>query len=126
MYGLNPAEWTRIKSPVSGVQRIKPTDVVFQATSVLILAECAHGYKKRAVHTQKSIEDIIADAEWANTLQSAIAELSETQRRRFVLYYYSELAYKQIAEMEGCSHVAVMHSLEKAKTAIEKRIKSLK
>jgi len=81
---------------------------------------------KRAVHPQKSIEDIIADVEWANALQSAIAELSETQRRRFVLYYYSELTYEQIAEMEGCSHVAVMHSLEKAKAAIEKRIKNLK
>ncbi len=81
---------------------------------------------KRAVHPQKSIEDIIADAEWANALQSAIAELSETQRRRFVLYYYSELTYKQIAEMEGCSHVAVMRSIEKAKAAIEKRIRNLK
>ncbi|HMM06923.1 MAG TPA: sigma-70 family RNA polymerase sigma factor [Clostridiales bacterium] len=81
---------------------------------------------KRAVHPQKSIEDTIADTEWANALQSAIAELPETQRRRFVLYYYSELTYKQIAEMEGCSHVAVMHSLEKAKAAIEKRIKNLK
>lgn len=81
---------------------------------------------KRAVHPQKSIEDIIVDAEWATTLQSAIAGLPETQRRRFVLYYYSELTYKQIAEMEGCSHVAVMHSLEKAKAAIEKRIKNLK
>ena len=81
---------------------------------------------KRAVHPQKSIEDIIVDAEWATTLQSAIAGLPETQRRRFVLYYYSELTYKQIAEMEGCSHVAVMHSLEKAKAAIEKSIKNLK
>jgi len=70
---------------------------------------------KRAVHPQKNIEDIIA-----------VAELSETQRRRFILYYYSELTYKQIAEMEGCSHVAVMRSLEKAKAAIEKRIKNLK
>jgi len=80
---------------------------------------------KRAVSPQKSIEDIISDAERADALQAAIAELPETQRRRFVLYYYSELTYKQIAEMEGCSHVAVIHSLEKAKAAIEKRIKNL-
>ena len=81
---------------------------------------------KRAVHPQKNIEDIISDAEQADALQAAIAELPETQRRRFVLYYYSELTYKQIAEMEGCSHVAVTHSLEKAKAAIEKRIRNLK
>jgi len=81
---------------------------------------------KRAVHPQKSIEDIVSDAEQADALQAAIAELPETQRRRFVLYYYSELTYKQIAEMEGCSHVAVIHSLEKAKAAIEKRIRTLK
>jgi RNA polymerase sigma-70 factor (ECF subfamily) len=76
---------------------------------------------KRAVYPQKSIEDIVSDAEQADALQAAIAELPETQRRRFVLYYYSELTYKQIAEMEGCSHVAVMHSLEKAKAAIQKK-----
>jgi RNA polymerase sigma factor (sigma-70 family) len=81
---------------------------------------------KRAVHPQKSIEDIILDAEQADALQAAIAELPETQRRRFVLYYYSELTYNQIAEMEGCSHVAVIHSLEKAKAAIDKRIRNLK
>jgi RNA polymerase sigma factor (sigma-70 family) len=81
---------------------------------------------KRAIQPQKSIEDIIADAELAAALQAAIAQLPEIQHRRFILYYYSELTYKQIAEMEGCSHVAVIHSLEKAKAAIEKKIRNLK
>lgn len=81
---------------------------------------------KRVKHPQESIEDIAADAELADVLQAAIAQLPEVQHRRFILYYYSELTYKQIAEMEGCSHVAVIHSLEKAKAAIEKRIKNLK
>ena len=80
----------------------------------------------RAIYPQKNIEDIVSDAEQADALQSAIAQLPETQRRRFVLYYYFELTYRQIAEMEGCSHVAVIHSLEKAKAAIEKKIRNLK
>ena len=81
---------------------------------------------KRAVQPQKSTEDIVSDAERFDTLLAAIAELPETQRRRFVLYYYSELTYKQNSEMEGCSHVAIMHSLEKAKAAIEKKIRNFK
>ena len=75
---------------------------------------------KRTAHHPKTIEEIITDAERKNALQKAIADLSEVQRRRFILYYEKEFTYEQIAEMEGCSHPAVIKSVKAAKEKIIK------
>ena len=73
---------------------------------------------KRTAHHPKTIEEIITDTERKNALQKAIAELSEVQRRRFILYYEKEFTYEQIAEMEGCSHPAVIKSVKAAREKV--------
>ena len=53
-------------------------------------------------------------------LHKAIAALPEIQRRRLVLYYFGDYTCEQIGEMEGCSKVAVKHSVDKAILALRK------
>ena len=54
-------------------------------------------------------------------LNKAIAQLPKIQRRRVLLYYFGGYTYEEIAEMEGCTHPAIMKSV----IAAEKNIKKL-
>ena len=47
-------------------------------------------------------------------LHAALQILTETQRRRVVLYYYCGYTYKQIAELEGCTKMPIKRSIEDA------------
>lgn len=58
------------------------------------------------------VEEIVAQQAEADELYKAIAQLPEKQRRRLVLYYFGELTYEQIAEMEGCTKRAVKFSVD--------------
>ena len=80
---------------------------------------------KRAFHKPESVEEIVCERLRNEQLHNAISELPDIQRRRLTLYCFGGLTYEQIAEIEGCSHVAVIHSLEKAKTAIKVKLKSI-
>lgn len=68
----------------------------------------------------KSIEDIITENERAENLYKAIEKLPEKQRRRSILYFLHGLTYKQIAEIEKCSKVAVKIAIDRAKENILK------
>ena len=74
----------------------------------------------RAINVPKSVEDTAFNSLQNKQLRLAIQSLPEIQRRRFILYHEFGLTYEQIAEMEGCSHVAVIHSLSKAEKKIKK------
>ena len=63
---------------------------------------------RRAAKPQESVEETISQRIEVDKLHQAIAQLPEKQRRRLVLYYFGELTYEQIADMEGCSHPAVI------------------
>lgn len=76
---------------------------------------------RRATNPPKGVEETVFDIQQNDRLRKAIAELTEVQRKRPILYYEFGLTYKEIAKIEGCSHVAVMHSLERAKATIEKK-----
>lgn len=76
---------------------------------------------KRAMQKAETVEDIAICNITNERLHEAISKLSEIQRKRLLLYYFLELTYEQIAEMEGCSFQAVAKSI----TAAEKRIKNL-
>lgn len=49
----------------------------------------------------------------------AIAALPETQRRRLVMYYFYDLTYKQIAELERCSVHSVFVAIKRAEDKIK-------
>lgn len=72
---------------------------------------------KRALKKQDSVEEEVQQRMEIQALHDAISDLPEIQRRRLVLYYFGELTYEQIAEMDGCTKRAVKFSVD---LAIEK------
>ncbi|MCL1976310.1 MAG: sigma-70 region 4 domain-containing protein [Firmicutes bacterium] len=79
----------------------------------------------KAIDHPKSIEDTVFDDMRDEQLRLAIQCLPEIQRRRFILYHEFDLTYEQISEMEGCTKVAVKYAIDKAKTAITKKLEKL-
>lgn len=69
---------------------------------------------ERAVARPLSVEEIVMQHLRDEMLHNAIKKLPEVQRRRLVLYYFGNMTYEQIAGMEGCSKVAVKHTIDKA------------
>ena len=59
-------------------------------------------------------EELVTRQIEVDDLHRAITQLPEKQRRRLVLYYFGGCTYEQIAEMEGCTHPAVMKSISAA------------
>lgn len=72
---------------------------------------------ERATNVPKSVEEIVCERMRDEQLHNAISKLPEVQRRRLMLYYFAELTYEQIAEMEGCTIMPVKRSVD---AAIEK------
>ena len=79
--------------------------------------------ERRSSHPAESLEDTVVRQILNEELHKAIAQLPDTQRRRLVLYYFQQLTYEQIAEMEGCRYQSVQESIL---SAIEKRRKYFK
>lgn len=77
---------------------------------------------RRAYYKAESVEDAVLRSIEYERLHKAISELPETQRRRLIFYYFQELTYEQIAEIEGCSHPAVIKSVHAAIEKIKKII----
>ena len=69
---------------------------------------------RRAIQPQESVEETVFQRVEKEKLYRAIAQLPEKQRRRLILYYFGDFTYEQIAEMEGCTHPAVMKSISSA------------
>ncbi|MFR2880602.1 MAG: RNA polymerase sigma factor [Lachnospiraceae bacterium] len=71
----------------------------------------------RAFYKAESLEETVSRSIEYELLHKAISKLPETQRRRLLLYFFGELTYEQIAELEGCTKRAVKFSID---LAIEK------
>ena len=78
------------------------------------LEQTEESLHKRAFHPPMSVEELVTRQIEVDDLHRAIAQLPEKQRRRLVLYYFGGCTYEQIAEMEGCTHPAVMKSISAA------------
>jgi RNA polymerase sigma-70 factor (ECF subfamily) len=79
----------------------------------------------RALLPQKSVEETVFDSERNERLRQAIAELPDTQRRRFVLHHEFGLTYEQIAQMEGRNISSIYESVLAAETKIKEKLKIL-
>ena len=77
----------------------------------------------RAVHRRETVEEAVFKQIENEMLHRAIATLPEVQRRRLLLYYFGNLTYQDIADLEGCSKVAVKYTIDKAIAALQKIIK---
>ncbi len=80
--------------------------------------------QERMIHLSPALELLVENQEQAEQLQSAISALPEIQRRRFLLYHEDELTYRQIAALEFCSKVAVIHSIQRAEEKIKSFLKN--
>ena len=63
---------------------------------------------------QESIVDLVIRMDNYQQLYSAIDKLSKVQQRRLMLYYYYDLTYRQIAEIECVTHIAILKSVSQA------------
>ena len=65
----------------------------------------------RAIDKSESFEDAVIRKLEYGRLHHAISQLSDTQRRRLILYYFKGVTYKQIAKRERCPFQAVAKSV---------------
>ena len=77
----------------------------------------------RALHKPKALEEVVLDNLCNERLAQTVAMLSETMRRRFVLYHDFGLTYQQIAEMEGCTKMPVKRSIDRAEEKIRENFR---
>ena len=76
----------------------------------------------RATHYMETVEEEVFRHIENEMLHSSIAMLPEVQRRRLILYYFGNLTYQEIADLDGCSKVAVKYTIDKAVAALKKII----
>lgn len=74
----------------------------------------------RAFEPRRTVEETITLHDEHERLHKAIAMLSEKQRNRLMLYYFGDMTYEQIADMEGCKHPAIMKSVSAAINKLKK------
>ncbi|MDR0295622.1 MAG: hypothetical protein LBH91_05465 [Prevotellaceae bacterium] len=79
----------------------------------------------RSLCQPRSVEETALGNLHNEQLQQTIQSLPEIQRRRFVLCHEFGLTYVQIAEMEGCTKMAVKYTIDKAKAAIAKKLENI-
>ena len=66
--------------------------------------------------------DLVSKKDNCKRLQTAMGNLSETQRRRLYLHYSKNLTLRQIAEMEGVHLSAVGQSVRSAIKKLRKHL----
>ena len=76
----------------------------------------------RAIHRRETVEEEVFRHIENEMLHRAIVTLPEVQRRRLTLYYFGNLTYQEIADLDGCSKVAVKYTIDKALAALKKII----
>lgn len=67
---------------------------------------------QRAFNPPEPLEDHVFRKMMYGELHKAIDMLPEVQRRRLLLYYFGGYTYDQIAQMEGCTKMAVKFSID--------------
>lgn len=77
-------------------------------------------FYKRAKDKPKSLEDKVIEKIENEKLYKALNLLSDMHRRRILLYFKHNLSFSQIAEIEGCSKMAVKYSIDNALKELQK------
>lgn len=67
---------------------------------------------QRALIHPEAMEDGVYRKIMYDQLHTAIGKLPDIQRRRVLLYYFGGYTYERIAEMEGCTKMAVKFSID--------------
>lgn len=77
----------------------------------------------RQVDKPLSLEEEVEQKLLLEDIKKAFNVLTETQKRRFKMYYYDDLNFKQIAEKECCDESSVRESIYKGIEKIQKNLK---
>lgn len=76
--------------------------------------DCNDGVENDVLHHVPSPEEIYISEETTHELFTAIGQLTAIQQRRLIAYYFENLNFRQIAEMEGVNHGSVTQSVKAA------------
>ena len=83
---------------------------------------------RRALRVPKNLDERMIEKERNELFYKAVTQLSEIQRRRFLLYYEYDFNFYQVGGMEHCTASAVQKSVsvarEKVKAEMRKYLKS--
>lgn len=79
---------------------------------------------QRSAEPMDPLQEIIEAAEDKERLHKAISMLPPVPQRRILMYYFEEMTYEEIADMEDCSFQAVEKTLRKARNAIMNFLKT--
>ena len=74
---------------------------------------------ERAAAKSEPVEDIVYCRICNERLYHAVAALPKKQRRRLVMYYFYDLTYEKIAELEKCSAHSVFVAIKRAEDKIK-------
>ena len=82
---------------------------------------------RRALRVPKNLDERMIEKERNELFYKAVTQLSEIQRRRFLLYYEYDFNFYQVGGMEHCTASAVQKSVsvarEKVKAEMRKYLK---
>lgn len=77
---------------------------------------------KKIKYKLKSLEEIVEEKIIKEELVKAIANLPEIQKKRIKLYFFDDLTYQQIADLEGCTKRAIKFSVDIAISNLYKKM----
>jgi RNA polymerase sigma-70 factor (ECF subfamily) len=78
----------------------------------------------RAFLLPQAVEEAAMRNELTEAYHTALEELPEVQRRRFIWHLEEGLTYEQIAERERCSKVSVFRSVRRAEEYVKEKLKN--
>lgn len=81
--------------------------------------------QSRVVRPMQNPVDEVARGETIEHVRQAVAQLPETMRTTFILRYYQDMAYSQIAQILECNEGTVRSRLARAKKAIQEHLHQL-
>lgn len=121
------------------IHRVEISEEVYHAFDKFELEDISqiHKYRKHIEHSEVyedslnnrqvdkplSLEEEVEQKLLLEDIKKAFNVLTETQKRRFKMYYYDDLNFKQIAKKECCDESSVRESIYKGIEKIQKNLK---
>jgi len=73
---------------------------------------------------QEDTAALVIKMDSCKRLYTAIGKLPELQQRRLLLYFFQEMNFRQIAELEGVSIATVARTIDRALDTLKKMLKN--
>lgn len=80
--------------------------------------------ERRMIEPSKTLDEEIFRKMEKEQLYRALDLLPKIQRRRMMLYYFYDLTYEKIAEIEGCTVMPIKRSIDRGLKKIKKFFKN--